>query len=180
MALTSSSSPHLHCTSEAGQSQLFGVRSPPILSARFTCHSPPLPGGSLPVGKAAARPTHLNFDPVDLVDRSLALWSCCWKAVPAASSLPLPCIPSAAGTVGQRPRLALGGSAALLPDSSALPAREPAVCGNSNCGVGASQFFFFNWDFYSRNGEGCCMDCLMLFPNTQVLHLLHVFYAGPA
>lgn len=142
MALTSSSSsssPHLCGTSKAGQSQLFGVRSPPLLSARFTCRLPPLPGVSLPVGKAPAHSTRSNFHPIDLADRSLALWSCCWKAAPAASSLPVPGLPSAAAD----PCAALGGSAALLPDGSAFPAREPEGCGNSNRWVGASQYFFF-------------------------------------
>ncbi|KAK4828148.1 hypothetical protein QYF61_023964 [Mycteria americana] len=35
------------------------------------------------------------------------------------------------GTVGQRPCLAPRGSAALRPDGSALPAREPTVCANT-------------------------------------------------
>lgn len=151
MAPTSSSSfsPRLCGTSETGQSQLFGVRSPPLLSARFTCRLPPLPGVSLPVGKAPAHSTRSDFHPIDLAAPRLALWSCCWKAAPAASSLPVPCLPSAAAD----PCPALGRSAALLPDGSAFPTREPEGCGNSNCWVGASQFFFSPIEIFAARME---------------------------
>lgn len=84
--------------------------------------------------------TSSNFHLTDVVDRSLALWSGFWKAALATTSLPLPCLPSAASMVGQRPCLVPGGSAALLPHGPALPARKPAVCGNSNCWVGTRNF----------------------------------------
>lgn len=98
----------------------------------------PAPSGLLPYRKGL---TSSNFRLTDLVDRSLALWSGFWKAALATMSLPLPCLPSAASTVGQRPCLVPGGSAALLPDGPALPPREPAVCGNSNCWVDPRNFF---------------------------------------
>lgn len=127
MALTSSSS-HLLCTSEARQSRF---------SEPGSCIICPCSLGA-PSVKGL---TSLNFHLTDLVDRSLTLWGGFWKAALPTISLPLPCPPSAAGPVGQGPCLVLGGSAGLLPDGPALPARELQVCENCNYCVGPRNFF---------------------------------------
>lgn len=129
MALTSSSS-HLLCRvkwgSPGSQSQVH-MSFAPAACGLLSCRK----------GLTSSN-SHLS----DLVDRSLALWSGFWEAALATISLPLPFLPSAAGMVRQRPCLVPGGSAALLPDGSTLPAREPQVCGNSNCSAGPRNFFY--------------------------------------